>query len=263
MLSTEIYNLIISGLIFGTFSAITAVILSPSQYLKIQKQEYHNENYGQIIKRTLQHNNWKTFFVGLKPYAMLSFLTSTFFGIADYISHKIVFALHASIFLTIIIRAFFGGIVESIGVLYFEIQEIIRNKNKNNTNCSNAETKIAPVLGMLILRNSDVRVASIIVSEMSLIYHFTDLKSMIYSFVLGIVFGIITNPFDVLVTKNCGDKKDIKIMKQLFNIVTNANNDERYAGAIIRFFQIGVYSITTILTLIFIKKFDSVLFINH
>lgn len=263
MLGAEIYNLIISGLVFGLFSAITAVILTPSQYLKIQKQEYHHENYDEIICKTLKDGNWKTFFVGVKPYVALSFLTSSFFGIFDYIAHHIVMALHASFVLTIFIRAFLGGTGESIGVLYFEIKEIIRNKNKKIPARAISETEILPVLGMLILRNSDVRGASIIVSEMSLIYNFTEFKSMIYSFLLGVIFGIITTPFDVLVTKNCGAKKETGIMKQLYNIMANAHNDERYAGAMIRFFQIGIFSITTVLTLAFIKKFDSLLFIHH
>lgn len=250
-------------MVFGFFSAITAVILTPSQYLKIQKQEYHNEKYIQIIKRTLKNQNWKTFFIGIKPYVALSFLTSTFFGISDYLAHQITDILHTSILLTILIRAFLGGTTESIGVLYFEIKEIVRNKNKTNTSHKIKDTKILPVLSMLILRNSDVRGASIIISEIGSMYHFNEFKSMFYSFVLGIIFGIITTPFDVLVTKNCGDKKEMGIFKQLKNIIINAQNDERYAGATIRFLQIGVYSITTILTLIFIKKFDSLLFINH
>lgn len=236
---------------YGVFSAITALFLAPLQYLKVHRQEFQTP-YLQNIKKNFNRKNWANFFHGSVPYIVMNFISSASFGIFDYFSAKMIFFLNSSILLTIFIRATFGGLGEALATCYFEFKTIIQNKdfeeNKSNTNVS-----IAIIL--LIIRNAFIWSAAIIVFEISPLMHWNNCQSTIISIILGIIFGIISTPLDVLITRNCGTKLQESLWQQCKEILINYKQNGAFAGGLMRFIQMGIYSAVTLLTMLFLQKF--------
>lgn len=245
----EIYNLFFAGLIYGLISAITAIFLTPLQYIKVQRQDTQI-SYKDVIGNAMKNhaNKIGIFFCGCVPYVILNFISSASFGIFDYLSNFITTNWHCCIITTIIVRTLIGGLGETLGTIYFEIKEVIQNKE-----IKYAETNFVTILVLIFLRNSITWFAAILVYELAEKYHFSQIDSIIYSFILGIIFGVLTTPFDVLITRNCGVVKQESLWQQIHHIICESKYDETFSGASIRLIQIGVYSVTTLLTMMFLK----------
>lgn len=245
---SEMYILCKSGVIYGLFAAIAAIFFTPLQYLKIQRQEF-KDSYSQIISRTMRNGGIKIFFIGLTPYVILNFIVNGSFGIFDHISTLVINYINAALFLTILIRVVLGGCGETLGTIYFENKEIIRNKNTSNI----TRTDYLKLVSLICLRNSMAWTASVIIFEMESIYHFSVFYSIFLSVCLGMVFGMLSTPLDVLITRNSGNIKKESIVAQLKYILFETNYKETFAGGIIRFLAIGYYSAVTICTMLFMR----------
>lgn len=251
MTMVEFYNLIFNGLIYGLFAAIAAIFLTPLQYIKIQRQEFQL-SYSEIVKNTIKNHTNKIgiFFCGWLPYVMLNFISSASFGVFDYFSNVITRKLQCCMLTVIIVRTFVGGLGETFGTIYFEIKEVIQNKEMQD---ENAKTSFVTILILIFLRNAIAWLAAILVYELGEKYHFSQMQAIMFSCILGIIFGILTTPFDVLITRNCGVVKKESLCSQIYHIIFKSKYDETFSGAIIRFIQIGIYSVVTLLTMIFLK----------
>lgn len=243
----ELYNIISSGFIYGLFAVIASLFLTPLQYLKIQKQEF-NKSYNDIIKYSFNNGGYKVFFLGLVPYAILNFIVNGSFGIFDYISQKITVHFNC-VLLIIFIHALLGGIGESLCTCHVEIKEIIRNKRIDNIK----KTRLSIFFILIILRNSMAWTGSVTIYELGIRNNFSQIQSILYSFILGVLFGILSTPLDVLITKNCASDKKEGLLYQLKDIFFNSDYNITFAGSLMRFIQIGVFSVVTVLTMIFMQ----------
>ena len=231
-------GIVYHGLVFGVGSAIVAVILSPAQYVKVVKQELVL-GYMRIITQSYNSGGLRIFFRGCGPYALMQFVSSFSFGVAEYLSNIIILSMGSGILLSVTLRAILGGALETVTTVYYEMQEIARNKG----DLLLSKVGVSQVFFVIFLRNILFWLAPSLSFELTSHFSLSYGEVFLLSCVLGLLAGIITTPLDVIATKNCGGTGDLSVLFRLRNIVRQGELEVVFAGAYIRVAQIMIYSI--------------------
>jgi hypothetical protein len=248
VLATIIY----SAMIFGVSGGIGAFFISPLQYLKVVRQET-NMKYCSIAQNSYRNYGIAVFFRGAIPYTLLNFISSFAFGISDYLSSS--FLLHLAInlsieniFISIVIRAIFGGLVETFTTIYFETKEIAFNKG----DLMSHPAKIMQIFGFVLLRNVIFWVGSALSFELSLRLKISYCFSGIIAFIIGIIVGIISTPFDVLATLACGSSEDKNFCERSIDFFIYSKFSNIFSGCSIRLFEVAFYTMISSLAMLMI-----------
>lgn len=251
MINQVLISTIESGLIYGLIAALVAIILTPTQYLKVQRQEF-GVSYPQIIRKSWKKDGIRAFFCGCLPYVIWNAISSASFGLFDYIALKAVHNWNLTLWWAIFFRIIMGGLSETLGTIYFEIKNILQSKIISE---KKIHIDFLTVSILLFIRNSVNWIAAIIIVRIIPIYHLNNAQINYMSFTLGVVFGVLSTPLDILITKNCGTCSEQKnIFRQLFEICFRTNYRQIFNGGLMRFIQTGIYAIMTTLTMILIEK---------
>ena len=237
-------DLITEGLFFGLLAAVVAFFISPLQYLKIIRQDT-GVTYSQVISDALSHKQpLKIFFRAALPYTLMNFLSNMSFGFSNHLSNLIL-EENYFLFTGVMLRSLLGGIIETILTIYPEIDEILKNKGDLKKNRKNNIIKISfPIF----LRNSIAWVGTTLSYEILVKFSMGVGQSTIVSFIIGIIFGIISLPFDVITTQNCGSHEKLNSIQRFFRIV-DQDKTVLLSGTIIRVLQISIFTVVTVLSM--------------
>jgi hypothetical protein len=240
----QLLQLLVTGFFYGTISAIFAMLISPLQFLKIIRQQT-GKKYTKIFYDTINRSGFFTFFRGAIPYATMNFFSSMAFGVSEYLSEYVIKVALLPLVIAIIVRATLGGFIETMFSSYSELKEITKNKGSLIKTKPRLVTIIIPIL----LRNIIFWYGSVISYEISIKYDLGVMLSVVIAFCLGVIFAICSIAFDVIATQNCGDIENKGVIRRFKEILEGGNSSAIFAGTLMRIIQIGIFTITTVLTM--------------
>lgn len=236
----HLYDLLKNIFYFGICAAIIAILVNPLQFLKILRQQT-GERYSKIFHDNYEKGGFKIFYRGLKPWIMLNFLVNAAFGISEFFSVGILSKYGMQLTIPgILIRAVSAAIIEIILTIRSEVKEISKNKGE----WMKQDGEVSAILTAVFLRNilnwlgCLISVYFIHIFSLSYFYGFT------LSFVIGMIFAIITLPFDVVATHNCGDIERLSILKRLEKITFESGGYHgAYRGSLMRIIMNTCFSV--------------------
>lgn len=230
--------------IFGLFSCITAILISPLQFLKIIRQQT-GEKYSNIIKSNYKKSGIKLFYRGAYPYGKMQFLSSFAFGMSEFCCIFILrkFSLDTAL-IAVFIRSISAGIFETTFTAKAEVQEISKNKGE----LMKKEGEVFSILEAIFLRNVLFWMASL------LSFYFIQKANLsheiggLIAFIFGVIFAIITIPFDLIATHNCGDEENHSVFSRMKKIIKEEKYSSMYRGSLMRIILMSIFTIVTTLT---------------
>lgn len=240
-------DILLSGFIYGAFAGLIAFFVSPLQYLKIIRQET-GHSYRKILANTISRERpLFVFFHGAIPYVLMNFLSNMSFGISDYISDLFLVGNY-NLFFGVVFRSLLGGFIETVFTIYPEVKEIIKNKG----NLAKDDGQILKIIFPIMIRNSIAWLGATFTYEISLRFTMEIAELVLLSFFFGIVFGVASIPMDVIATQNCGSNEKLTSLQRATKIF-NESKLMLLSGSIIRIIQIGIFTVVTFLTMMFIR----------
>lgn len=240
----QILQIMITGFFYGTVSAVFAMLISPLQFLKIIRQQT-GKNYSTIFYDTMNRSGPLTFFRGAIPYATMNFFSSMAFGVSEYLSEYVIQVTLLPLLIAIIVRATLGGVMETAFSSYSELKEIAKNKGS----LINARPRLLSILVPILIRNIIFWYGSVISYEISIRYELNIFLSMVVAFALGVAFAICSITFDIIATQNCGDTEAKGVIQKLREILSSKSSGAIFAGSLMRIIQIGIFTITIVITM--------------
>ncbi|KYH12838.1 hypothetical protein [Neorickettsia sp. 179522] len=237
-------------LVYASFAAVVAFAIAPLQYLKIIRQETAS-SYSSIFFCAFEKGGAAIgiFFGGAIPYVTMNFLANLSFGFSDRIS-EIVLPVQYGILVGIFVRAFLGGAIETLFTIYPEVREIVRNKG----DLAVGKGRVLSILFPAFLRNSVAWLGATSSYEISTRLFLSLDKSLFLSVVLGLVFGVISIPLDVLVTQNCAAREELPLLRRVLLVATDSSS-KFFLGSTIRILQISIYTAVTVSTTFILRYF--------
>ncbi|ACT69847.1 hypothetical protein ACJZTR_03850 [Neorickettsia risticii] len=236
-------------LVYASFAGVVAFAIAPLQYLKIIRQETA-ASYSSIFFRAFGKSGAiGIFFGGALPYVTMNFLANLSFGLSDRIS-EIVLPVQYGILIGIFVRAFLGGAIETVLTIYPEVREIVRNKG----DLAFGKGRALSILFPAFLRNSVAWLGATSSYEISTKLCLSMDTSLILSVILGLVFGIISIPLDVMVTQSCAAKEELTLIRRMLLVATDSSS-KFLLGSTIRILQISIYTTVTVLTTFILRYF--------
>lgn len=238
-------DLIKNVVYFGGISALTAASVSPMQFLKIIRQQT-GEKYFYIMKKYFLKDGFAPFYRGAYPYAKINLYSSAAFGVSEFFMIALLkkFGFEVTIIGTLS-RALSAGILETLLTARSEVKEISRNKAE----FMKSDGTVRSIIEMIFIRNTLFWLGSLLsfyfISKSGL----SDFSGTLLSFGLGIVFAIITIPFDIAATHSCGDDIHYSTFKRIKKIVNEGNGySATFHGSIMRILQMAIFTSTTAIT---------------
>ena len=237
-------SLLKEAFIFGLLSCITAIIISPLQFIKIIRQQTGN-SYSKIIKKNYQQHGIKIFYRGAYPYGQLQFLSSASFGLSEFICIFFLKEYHIDTNLIgIFIRALSAGIFETAFAVKAEVQEISKNKGE----LMKRKGTISSILEAIFMRNALFWMASLLSLYFIQRMHLSHFSGSLLASLFGIVFGVITIPLDLVATHNCGDDERHSVFSRIQKIINEDHYSSIYYGSMMRVLIISIFTIVTTIT---------------
>ena len=230
----------LSPLVYGLVCLLLGYILAPTQFVKVVHQET-GASYLHIVVQYVASRNFRIFFSGVHVYALRQFVSSFAIGIGLWmynlssgyflIRHPVVLFLW---------KAVVVGFAETVITLSLEKREIVANKG----DLIRSKPSIWDIALPIFLRNSICAMAPIS-SHIILTYvTFSALVSVLVCLLVSTVFSLLSMPFDLVATINCGSGERVTCLGRLKRIIWD---DKQFAsifdGSLIRVIQNTAYSI--------------------
>jgi hypothetical protein len=237
-------SLLKEAFIFGTLSCITAIAISPLQFMKRMRQQTGND-YSKIAKENYKKSGIKVFYRGAYPYGQLQFLSSFSFGLSEFCCIFVLkkYNLDTS-FIAVLIRAISAGIFETVFTARAEVQEISKNKGE----LMKQRGTIASILEAIFMRNVLFWIGPLLSFYFINKAHLSGLTSGFVAFVIGIIFGVLTIPFDLVATHNCGDDEKYSVFSRIKKVLSEGQYSSIYYGSMMRIIQNSIFTIVTTIT---------------
>jgi hypothetical protein len=242
---------------FGFTSMILALIISPLQFLKIQRQA-SSSSYFSILKNYYEKHGLSIFFIGAIPFALLQFFSSGAFGFANILINKIIFNFNLEFnVVSILIGTLIAGFFETLATFFFEMKEI----EKNKVNLLETSGSAASIVFPLFLRNSLYWVGSLasifILNLIEKKYYINLSTNLIFliSFLTGLIWAVLTIPFDLVVTQAFGSSEKLGIFDRLKKNIFEGGYQEIFKGSFMRVIMSTLFTIAIVLTEYFLKKY--------
>lgn len=244
------FKIVYVASIYGVFAAIVAFIISPLQFLKVQKQQT-NRGYVDLLYDAVKLNGFAVLYIGAVPYTCMSFLSNLAFGFSDYLFFYINQHLTLFLFSRIFILSLIGGVFETVFIFYHEVNEVCRNKLNLIETSRKRYIKLIPVM---IIRNSISWLSVALMFELDYAFHLPFVLSILFGIIFSILFSCISIPLDVVITRNCGAKIPVSTVKMI-SFLIQEKKSHLFSGAIMRILQIVIFTLITFLTMICMRNF--------
>lgn len=230
----------LSPLVYGLVCWLLGYILAPTQFAKVVHQET-GAPYLHIIAQYAAARNFKIFFSGAHVYALRQFVSSFAIGIGLWMYNlSLDYLLISDPIVLFLWKAAVVGFAETAITLSLEKREIVANKG----DLVRSESSIWDIALPIFLRNSICAMAPI--SSHIILTHvtFSTFVSMLVCLLVSIVFSLLSMPFDLAATINCGSSERMTCFGRLKRVIWN---DKQFSaifnGSLVRVIQNTVYSI--------------------
>jgi len=236
---------------YGGASALVAILVNPLQFLKIIRQET-GEKYGEIAKRNYEKGGIRIFYRGLRAYVEIQFLVNVAFAFSEFFSIKWLSVYQYELTAVgIIVRAFSASILETLMTIKSEVSQIAKNKGE----LMKKDGEVSSIITSIFVRNTINWFGSLwsiyFIHKLSL----GDFGGFVFSFVVGIIFAILTLPFDIVATHNCGSLEKLSILQRLKKIAFESGGySAMYRGSIMRIIMMTCYSVSIVLVSVYLMK---------
>lgn len=226
---------------FGSVAALVAIIVTPLQFLKIMRQQT-GWTYSYIFHHEKKLYGPSVFYRALIPYVAMSFLINAAFGISEHFSVKFLHLfLIENTFWGMIFRALAAGLLETIFTIRAEVIEITKNK----IDLMKTKGTIISILVPAFLRNTIAWLGALLSLYFILKFNISFYNGMIIAFIIGLIISILSLPFDVITTQNCGDIQKLSVIQRMKKIIKERGYKGAYAGSLMRIIQITLFTIGT------------------
>lgn len=244
------WRFFIDPLAHGVACVIVAYLLAPTQFVKVVYQET-GESYTSVIKRYLQAQNFRIFFSGAHIYAFRQLIAAFAFGFSQWLFICLLrYCVLTNFTLLVVWQSFLAGVIETVITVYSETKEIAANKGAFMKRPGAVKDIFTP----LLFRNIGVASAVILAYEITKGID-SIFISIIISALLGVVATILTMPFDLVATQNCGSAVRMTWLGRLKqNIVVEKKFRVIFNGLTIRILQIVPYTIVHSLVMLFLGQ---------
>lgn len=235
---------------YGGISAITGILISPLQFLKIIRQQT-GKKYLQICKEYFEKGGLKTFFRGAIPFAKLQFFSSSAFGVSEFFMVMLLkrFGLEVTL-IGMLVRVLSAGTFETAFTVRAEVKEISRNKGE----LMKKDGTIMSIIEIIFMRNTIFWMGSLFTVYFIDKIGLSNTVGMILSFILGIIVAVITIPIDMAATHNCGDNVRYSAFGRIKKIIQDGGGySSSYYGSLMRILQIAIFTLTTSITEMILK----------
>lgn len=244
------FEMIYVACIYGIVAMVVALIISPLQFLKVQRQQTHR-GYFHLFCDFVKSKGFLILYIGALPYAYMSFLSNFAFGFSDYFFTYIDRNIVLSSFSRVMILSSIGGILETLFIFYPEVNEICSNKLYLLETDKKLYFRLIPDM---VLRNSVSWIAVALMFEIDSIFNLSFVLSGFCGAIFSILFSLISIPLDIAITRNCGAKLHINTVRMISSIIKQRKS-YIFLGAMMRIIQIVIFTLTTFLTMVFIRNF--------
>ncbi len=234
--------------IYGSAAALIGALVYPMQFLKVIRQQTGAE-YLDIIEQNYKTSGVKNFYRGVFAYMIIQFFSNTSFAISEFFSLKFlsIYGAELTIF-GILFRGFLASILETAMTIKSEVDVISANKGE----LMKKSGEISAIIASIFIRNSAIWFGSLWSIYFINKFHMNDLSSFFLSFVVGIIFGIISLPLDIVATHNCGDIEKLSIFQRLKKISFESDGYvAMYRGSIMRVIMMTCYSVGVVFVTMF------------
>lgn len=237
-------DMFIVGIFFGLSSALVAILISPLQFIKVNRQAT-GFSYTKIIYSTIKIKGVRAFFRGAIPYGIMNFLSSMAFGFSQYFSNSLPLEVYLNILGVIIFRSVLAGVIETIFSIHAELREISLNKGSLII----SKPKVSNIFMAILLRNIIFWMGALISFELEDKLKLTKFMGIILSLVFGIICAVLTITLDVVATQNCGSLNKIGVWSRFKKLFKKTDEDLLLAGVVIRIIQVGIFTASTVVTM--------------
>ena len=239
----QIIGLLKNIFYFGLAGAFVAFLVNPLQFLKILRQQTGRQ-YQSIIEDNYKLYGIKVFYRGLIPYIMLNFLVNAAFGISEFFATMILSPhnLQLTIF-GVIVRMISASLFEILFTAKAEVQEIARNKG----DLMKKNGEVSSILSAIFVRNIVNWMGALFSIYFIHLFQLNYSQGFLLSFFVGVIFAIMTLPFDIVATHNCGDIEKLSIFQRLKKISFESGGYHgAYRGSLMRIIMITCYSVSIV-----------------
>lgn len=234
-----LYRLFLDPVAHGIACMVVAYLVAPTQFIKVVYQET-KESYSAIITKYIHIRNFKIFFSGSHIYALRQFIAAFAFGIAQWLYFLSLNYFPITNFILLVVwQCFLAGGVETVVTVYSEAREITANKGP----LMKREAKILDIITPILLRNILACSAAVLGYEIT--KNMTGMgMNILVSSIAGIGVSVLTMPFDLIATQNCGAEIPMTWIGRLKqNVVVEKNFRVIFNGLTMRMIQIIPYSV--------------------
>lgn len=254
----KIFILIKEILIFGSVGFFVSIIAAPLAFLRTQRQQT-GDDYLSLIKKNKEKYGYSVFFSGFFYYAIMNAISSGSFGLVEGLSIPLIKwqNLDPYSFFGILLRTLFLGTFETILIVYFDYKAI---QSQKIGLLENKKLKILSFFTPSFIKNTIIwggTTFSIFIIY-KLYESFPDINYMIkilISFTFGVLFATAALPFDVICVKRVGVYDHERSMISILKECIQADGLKRiFAGGMMRVLILGIFTISTVLTDLFLKK---------
>ncbi|MDD9139968.1 MAG: hypothetical protein NQ127_03530 [Candidatus Cardinium sp.] len=245
------YRLLLDPFAHAIVCTIIAYLLAPTQFVKVIYQET-GQSYGSIIRQYLRSRKFRCFYAGAHMYALRQFVSSFTFGFALWLFQlSVTYYPITHLGLSIGWACCLVGMLETIVTIASEMREITANKGP----LMKRKAAYRDIAVPLLLRNILFNIAAIAP------YEFTKeqdnpFMNMIFGIVFGIVVSVLTMPFDLVITQNCGSETRMTWISRLKqNILIEKKLGVIFNGLTMRMLQVVPYSIAHSMVMLCLERF--------
>lgn len=233
-------DLFLSPLVYAMACWLLGYVLAPTQFVKVVHQET-GMPYLRIVVQHVAARNFKIFFSGVHVYALRQFISSFAFGIGLWMYNLSLVYLEVSHSVVLFIwKAVLAGFAETAITLFLEKREIAANKG----DLVRSEPSIWDIAFPIFLRNFICAMAPISSHIILTCATFSTLINALVCLLVSIAFSLLSMPFDLVATINCGSGEYMTCFGRLKHIIWD---DKQFAsifsGSLVRVIQNTVYSI--------------------
>lgn len=251
LINHHIIPLIKNIVAYGFIAALVAVLVTPLQFLKIIRQQT-GQNYSYIFHNEKKLHGPTVFYRALIPYVAMSFLINTAFGISEHFSIKFLhlFLIENTIW-GMIFRIIAAGLMETIFTIKAEVIEI----SKNKIDLMKTKGTIISILIPAFLRNTMAWVGTLLSTYFILKFDISFFyNGIILAFIIGLIISILSLPFDVIATQNCGDIQELSITQRMKKIINEGGYIGVYSGSLMRIIQITLFTVGTTISALILRN---------
>lgn len=244
-------------IILSIINCIIALINTPLSFLQINRQQTGMGYFG-IFQKKLKKHGWSIFYTGFLSCIFYYYASSFSFEIAENISVPILkkFDLDYTL-IGIIIRTICLGLTDTILITYFEFKMTSKQKHEFIASKPSILSIIIPcfVKNTIMWGGTTFSIYIIYYLSTNMNIKTSHLFNNSISFVFGIIFAIISLPFELASVQAVGhEEKNISTFKILYTNIKKNGLKRVFDGGTIFVIEMTVFTVLMVFAELLINQ---------